>query len=407
MQYVTQKGDTVAKIANRFGTSVAGILSVNPSLGRKRYLVPGQVVIVPDTVSTYETQNGDTLYCITRLFGVSLQELRLANPWLGSIAQEEMLGPGTALMIPPTCLDGIVRTNEEYTPYDLARDTAALQESYPFLQMVTIGHSVAGKPLRAIRLGNGRKEVFYSGAWHANEWITASVLMKFVEDMARAYSEKEKLQGYDIEEIWDRFSIWIVPMVNPDGVELSVLGIDYAYPYYGEVLAINNGCDNFTGWTANIRGVDLNHQWPALWEEEARTSPQAPFPRHYGGPYPLSEPEARAVYEFTKGHDFLGVLAYHSQGQVIFWGFQHMEPAGSEEIVRRMQTLSTYTPVHTADSFAGYKDWFIQEHRRPGYTIEVGVGVNPVPIEQFDSIYHQNQGILLEAPLLFERYITV
>ncbi|NME99271.1 M14 family metallopeptidase [Aneurinibacillus aneurinilyticus] len=407
MRYVVQKGDTLIKIANRFGTSAMGILGANPSLERKKYLIPGQVVVVPDAVSAYETQAGDTLYCIARTFSVSLQELRTANPWLGSIAQEEMLGTGMALMIPPARMDGIVHTNEEYTPYDLTRDAAALQERYPFLQMETIGYSVAGKPLQAIRLGSGRKEVFYSGAWHANEWITASVLMKFVEDMAQAYAEKEKLRGYDIEEIWDQFSIWIVPMVNPDGVELSALGIDYAHPYYHEVLSINNGSDNFTGWTANIRGVDLNHQWPALWEEEAKTSPQAPFPRHYGGPYPLSEPEAYAVYEFTKNHDFMGVLAYHSQGQVIFWGFQHMEPAGSEEIVRRMQILSTYTPVHTADSFAGYKDWFIQERRRPGYTIEVGVGVNPVPVAQFDSIYNQNQGILLEAPLLFERYMDV
>jgi g-D-glutamyl-meso-diaminopimelate peptidase len=187
-------------------------------------------------------------------------------------------------------------------------------------------------------------------------------------------------------------------------VELSLLGIDVAHPHYQDVMTINNGSANFVGWTANIRGVDLNHQWPALWEEEAKTSPQAPAPRHYGGPYPLSEPEAQAVYEFTNKHDFLGVLAYHSQGQVIFWGFQHLEPPGSEAIVRRMQTVSTYAPIHTADSFAGYKDWFIQQYRRPGYTVEVGAGVNPVPLEQFDSIYNQNQPILLEVPLLFEKY---
>jgi len=52
-----------------------------------------------------------------------------------------------------------------------------------------------------------------------------------------------------------------------------------------------------------------------------------------------------------------------------------------------------------ASSFAGYKDWFIQQFRRPGYTIEVGTGENPLPLEQFDEIYLDNLGILVVAAL--------
>ena len=48
-------------------------------------------------------------------------------------------------------------------------------------------------------------------------------------------------------------------------------------------------------------------------------------------------------------------------------------------------------------SYAGYKDWFIQEYRRPGYTIEVGQGKNPIPVSQFDQIYRENLGVLLYA----------
>ncbi|SDH50993.1 gamma-D-glutamyl-{L}-meso-diaminopimelate peptidase I Metallo peptidase. MEROPS family M14C [Aneurinibacillus thermoaerophilus] len=401
MRYVVRRGDTLRKIANRLGIGVTVLLGTNPALERRGYLIPGQVLTVPETATKYEVQPGDTLYFITQIFGLSLGDLQAANP---SLEREEVLKPGDVLVIPNPRSEEIVRTNEEYTPEDVVRDAEALRDKYPCLKTHIIGRSVMGKPICALQLGSGEKEVFYSGAWHANEWITATVLMKFVEDTARAYARKEYLRGYDVMDLLHRFTIWIVPMVNPDGVELSLLGIDPSHPHYQEVLAINNGSHNFVGWTANVRGVDLNHQWPALWEEEAKTSPKAPAPRHYGGPYPLSEPEARAVYEFTKSRDFLGVLAYHSQGQVIFWGFQHLEPPGSEEIVRRMQVVSTYTPVHTADSFAGYKDWFIQQYRRPGYTVEVGVGVNPVPLEQFDLIYNQNQAILLEAPLLFECY---
>ena len=45
-------------------------------------------------------------------------------------------------------------------------------------------------------------------------------------------------------------------------------------------------------------------------------------------------------------------------------------------------------------AFAGYKDWFIQEFNRPGYTIEAGIGINPLPLSQFDEIYRDNLPIL-------------
>ncbi|WP_035102183.1 M14 family metallopeptidase [Aneurinibacillus terranovensis] len=294
----------------------------------------------------------------------------------------------------------IVQSHCAYGYNVLEQNLSALSQAYPFLYMERIGCTVEGRNLYAIRLGKGKKEIFYSGAWHANEWLTTTVLMKFIEDFAAYYARGMSLQGYHLPSIYEAFSIWIVPMVNPDGVELVVNGVNKQNPFFQEVLAINGGSCEFQLWTANIRGVDLNHQWPALWEEEAKTSPQQPAPRHYGGIAPLCEPEARAIHRFTLTHDFLAVLAYHSQGEEIFWGYQNMEPPGSEAIVRRMQELSTYTPIHTADSTAGYKDWFIQEYRRPGFTIEIGRGSNPLPVEHFDNIYQKNIQLLLETPLL-------
>lgn len=401
MQYTVRKGDTLQKIASRFGISIEAVRSCNPGVVGTR-LIPGQLLFLTVPLRRYEIQQGDTLDCIAQAFDLAPEQIATVNNFL---TKEPELTVGQIILIPPDKPRGIVRTDEEYTHRNVAHDLAALLDTYPFLGMEVIGHSVLGKPLYAIRLGTGTKEVFYSGAWHANEWMTAAVLMKFVEDAAQAYAGDGMLGGYDITKLFTAFTIWIVPLVNPDGVELSVEGITPCHPLYKEIVAINGGTRNFTGWTANARGVDLNHQWPAGWEEEAKTSPDRPSPRHYGGSAPLSEPEARAVYSFTKAHDFLGVLAYHSQGQVIYWGYQQMEPPESKNIVERMQVLSTYQPIRTAESYAGYKDWFIQEYKRPGYTIEIGVGVNPVPLAQFDSIYRQNQAILLETPwLLVQTY---
>ena len=84
--------------------------------------------------------------------------------------------------------------------------------------------------------------------------------------------------------------------------------------------------------------------------------------------------------ELTKKRDFSRVLAFHTQGKEIYWGFEHLEPPQSEVIVKEFSRVSGYKPVQTLASYAGYKDWFIQDWRRPGFTVELGEGMNPLAI---------------------------
>ena len=89
-------------------------------------------------------------------------------------------------------------------------------------------------------------------------------------------------------------------------------------------------------------------------------------------------------------------LSYHSQGEVIYWKFLDIEPPEAEQIGQTFARISGYTLEDTpyASGFAGYKDWYILKYDRPGYTIEVGNGTNPLPISQFAEIYEKNLGIL-------------
>ena len=112
---------------------------------------------------------------------------------------------------------------------------------------------------------------------------------------------------------------------------------------------------------------------------------------------PLTAPESLALYNFTLFHNFRLVIAYHTQGQEIYWNFQNYAPPEAEEIGETFANVSGYilADVPFASSFAGYKDWFLQEYRRPGYTVEAGIGNNPLPISQFNEIYNDNIGILV------------
>ena len=184
-------------------------------------------------------------------------------------------------------------------------------------------------------------------------------------------------------------------MVNPDGVTLVQEGPPETEPWRTRVVEWNNGSTDFSGWKANIRGVDLNDQFPANWELERERNPKTPGPRDYGGERPLSEPEAIAMADLTRRRDFAWVLAFHTQGQVIYWGFQGLEPPYSEAMANEFSRVSGYEPVQTLESYAGYKDWFIQDWRRPGFTVELGSGINPLPISQFNEIYEETLGIFL------------
>ena len=117
---------------------------------------------------------------------------------------------------------------------------------------------------------------------------------------------------------------------------------------------------------------------------------------------PLTAPESLALYNFTLFHNFRLIIAYHTQGKDIYWEFQNYAPKEAEEIGRIFAETSGYTlaEVPFESSFAGYKDWFLQEYRRPGYTIEVGLGNNPLPISQFSEIYDENIGILVLGAVL-------
>ncbi|HEX7063749.1 MAG TPA: M14 family zinc carboxypeptidase, partial [Bacillales bacterium] len=139
------------------------------------------------------------------------------------------------------------------------------------------------------------------------------------------------------------------------------------------------------------------NQFPARWYIEARRKKQNPAPKNYPGPEPLSEPETMAMAELTRKSDFDGVLAFHSQGEVNYWGFLGYEPPASRRIVQEYARVSGYEPIQYVDSYAGYKDWFIQEWQRPGFTVEVGIGEKPLPISQFSEIYQECLGIFLAS----------
>ena len=350
----------------------------------------------------HRVRAGESFYSIAQLYGADPGAVELANgEWSAS-----NLPVGARIVVPLPF--PVVPTQIDCGSALTAVCVRGLCARYPFLRCDAVGRSVMGRPLWSLSMGAGDNRVLYSAAHHANEWITATLLLRFAEALAAAFAGGEKLFGQSAAEILDYARICLVPLVDPDGADL-VTGDLRSGPRYesAAALAARYPAIPFpAGWKANIAGTDLNLQYPAEWETARRIKAAAgfagPAPANFVGPHPLSAPESRALAALTRRFDPALVLAYHTQGEVIYWRFADYEIPGARDIAGTFSAVSGYAAAETPydASFAGYKDWFIQDFRRPGFTIEAGRGVSPLPLSDFESIWEKNRGILTLGALV-------
>ena len=283
-----------------------------------------------------------------------------------------------------------------------------LKEQYPFIRGELLSRTAFQRPIETIVIGTGPRKVLYTAAHHANEWITATLLLKFAEDYAAAIAAQGEIFGQNAVELSQKTTIYMVPMVDPDGVDLVNGAILPGSTEYELAKRISDDFPNIPfpdGWKANLLGVDLNLNYPAGWlrarEIKFRQGFDRPAPRDYVGRAPLNQFETQALAGYTGFLQPELILAFHAQGKEIYWQYDNLFVEDAEELGQRFAQVSGYTLTDPPpnSSNAGYKDWFIKTYRKPGYTIEVGQGVNPLPLSQFDEIYADNLGILILAAL--------
>ena len=350
--------------------------------------------------AVFRVAPGDTYTRIAAQYQTSVRAIAAANP----NQDPGRLQIGQLLTVPYGF--DVVPTTEPMT-YALLRLTLqGLKARYPFLTVNEIAETYYGRRLPQIAVGRGRRRVLFNAAHHANEWITTPLLLRFLEEYARAISEGGTIFGCAAQALYQSTTLHLVPMVNPDGVDLVTGGVAPGSAQYAQAqrLAENYPQIPFPeGWKANLRGVDLNLNYPADWEQARKNKFEQgytqPGPRDYVGGSPLDQPETAAMAELTERVRPALTLSYHTQGNVIYWKYLDLEPPGAEALAADFAAVSGYAiaEVPYASGFAGYKDWFILKWDRPGYTIEAGSGENPLPLSQLEGMYRRNLGILTLA----------
>ncbi len=244
-----------------------------------------------------------------------------------------------------------------------------------------MGKSLFGREIFCLH-NKGAKALVHGGI-HAREHITA----KLVVELAKKYKGE---------------NICFVPLVNPDGAELCVRGIDTVpISYRNFLLELNSHSQDFSLWKANGRAVDLNVNFDADWGM-GQSNKRYPSSSDYIGEYAFSETESRALRDYTLNNDFWITVSYHAKGEIIYYGYGNNQRGRS--FAKRLSDINNYKVEQSLNSAGGYKDWFCSITDRVGLTIEVGKDeyAHPFPYSEFGDIINKNATItdLIEKELV-------
>jgi g-D-glutamyl-meso-diaminopimelate peptidase len=282
------------------------------------------------------------------------------------------------------------------------------QERYSFIQIQNLGTSVLGKNIPVVTLGEGERCILYVGAHHAMEGMTTVLLLRFINEYAEGYRTGRHIYNAYLPYLFRQRRIMVVPMLNPDGVDYVLNGVSEENPLYDRLLKMNGGSNDFSHWQSNGRGVDLNHNYNADFEQyrtfAAKEGICEGAPSRFCGESAESEPETGYLCNFLRYHrEHIGsVLSLHTQGEEIYYsscGITHPRSLSIARIFSRLTGYSLGIPEGLS-AYSGLLDYCIQSLNIPAVTLECGKGKNPLPHEQYFCVYAAIRELLFEAPQL-------
>ena len=300
----------------------------------------------------------------------------------------------------------IVNPYEAYSYDTMVEDMKELMRMYPdIITVEDIGFSVEGRPIKALHLGKGEKKVLMIGAHHAREYISATFLMKTIEEYAFDYSVGKPFRGYNVQDILNNTSIYYVPMLNPDGVNLVINGID-SVKDIEKVKSMAMRGNDYRIWKANVNGVDLNRQYPSFWYDNTLSQP-GPASEGYKGSAPETEPEIKAIMEFSRKNHFELAMSWHTKGEVIYWNDIRSDGKipNNRAILDKLVQLTGYHMIplerDMSQFTSGFENWFREEFKRPSFCIELTPSNGsslPHDNSNFDSLVWEEAAA---APIMF------
>ncbi len=260
----------------------------------------------------------------------------------------------------------IVNFKKAYTSSKVYKDIEALEEMYPALiKTGSIGKSVKGADIPLVMLGRGERKALITAGIHSREYLTIGFTMRCIEDYAAAYYSKTgKYGSYDMVKLLNEYTLYIVPMINPDGLDIVTAG---QKTFYDNSLKDEN-------YKRNANGVNLNRNFPFEWKKVTDGSDIRY--ENYKGKSAGSEPETKALMNLCEAHNFEWLYSMHLYGNNIYWrDSKNGVVPGDEVLVNKLNKVCGFVispSTTTANGYGGgFENWFRQTYNRPGFCVEL------------------------------------
>lgn len=260
----------------------------------------------------------------------------------------------------------VVNYNKAYTSSQVRKDISYLKEKYPnVISVSSIGTTAKGNSIPLVKLGKGSKKALIIGGLHSREHMTVSFTMRCIEDYAAIYSNTTTIYGsYDMKELLDNYTLYIVPMANPDGLDIVNNAQKALY---------DNSKKSYL-YKRNANGVNLNRNFPFLWSKI--TNGTKISSEDYKGKSAGSEPETKALMNICKNNDFRWMFSMHLQGNNVYWRDSYNGTVSSDEaLVNKLNKVCGYIKSSKSTDVNGYgggfENWFRCEFGKPGFCVEL------------------------------------
>jgi murein tripeptide amidase MpaA len=264
---------------------------------------------------------------------------------------------------------------EYHSSRELEQDLFALEDSYPDLARLSIiGQSLEGRNIYALKISDNvhsdesEAEVIFIGCHHAREWISVEIPYLLAKYLVENYASDPQVQT-----LVNQSEIWIVPLLNPDGLEYSI----HFYRYWRK-----NRRDNRDG----TYGIDLNRNYGYQWGIDNIGSSPNTFSSTYRGPSAFSEPETQAIRDFFAQRNFSALISYHSFSQVILYPWGYTDQASPDDLLLEQMATDMSTRIQAVNgndygfmqAGEGFyltngdtTDWSYGAYGIPSFTIEL------------------------------------
>ena len=275
---------------------------------------------------------------------------------------------------------------KEHSYFNIKKYIHELEAVYPFLELKTLTRTAGGREVQALFFGKTNDYVLYLAPFSGNDRLCTTLLLRFFEELCHAVHKGEELCSLNIRKALYGKGVIVIPIINPDGYEISLKGNSALNHLSNEIKNISKG--DYKNYKANIRGVDLEKNF-------IKCLGGAPAPYGFGGYSPFSEPESLCLAEFLRKTNIRHIINLCSDDiGITFYNINNNNKA--IKMAEIMQAVSGYDISISEDIKDDFKYWFNKEFLKPAFKI----GTEKLSVKNLPIVYEHIKELLVLSSIM-------